>query len=94
VIPTVRGYEDTLRDPARSLAELLHSNPSLPRTLTAASLNAYLPLFAGGAVPFGTLQPAHIAEMSNWMVSRGLIAAPAPVARYGTNAFLPAPGGH
>ena len=28
---TVRGYEDTLRDPARSLADLLRLNPSLPR---------------------------------------------------------------
>jgi putative hydroxymethylpyrimidine transport system substrate-binding protein len=87
---TVRGYEDTLRDPARSLSELLRSNPGLPRALTAASLRAYLPLFAdGGAVPFGTLQPAHIAELSSWMVSSGLIATPVSVARYGTGAFLP-----
>jgi ABC-type nitrate/sulfonate/bicarbonate transport system substrate-binding protein len=87
---TVRGYEDTLRDPARSLAELLGLNPSLPRALTAASLKAYLPLFAdGGAVPFGTLQSSHIADLSNWMVANGLIEAPVPVARYGTGAFLP-----
>ncbi len=87
---TVRGYEDTLRDPSRSLSELLHANPSLPRTLTAASLNAYLPLFAdGGAVPFGTLQPAHVAALSSWMVGSELIGAPVSVARYGTNAFLP-----
>jgi putative hydroxymethylpyrimidine transport system substrate-binding protein len=87
---TVRGYEDTLRDPARSLGELLRLNPSLPRALTAASLRAYLPLFAdGGAVPFGTLQPAHIAALSRWMVDNGLIAKPLPFARYGTDAFLP-----
>jgi putative hydroxymethylpyrimidine transport system substrate-binding protein len=89
---TVRGYEDTLRNPARSLAELLRLNPSLPRGLTAASLSAYLPLFAdGGAVAFGTLQPAHIAQLSSWMVANGLIAAPVAVGRYGTDAFLPAP---
>lgn len=87
---TVRGYEDTLRNSARSLAELLRANPSLSRALTAASLNAYLPLFAdGGAVPFGTLQPAHVADLSKWMVSNGLIAAPVSAARYGTGAFLP-----
>jgi putative hydroxymethylpyrimidine transport system substrate-binding protein len=90
---TVRGYEDTLRDPARSLGDLLHLNPSLPRALTAASLQAYLPLFAdGGAVPFGTLQPAHIAALSNWMVDNGLIAKPVPFPRYGTDAFLPHAG--
>jgi putative hydroxymethylpyrimidine transport system substrate-binding protein len=88
---TVRGYEDTLRDPARSLEDLLRLNPSLPRALTAASLRAYLPLFAdGGAVPFGTLQPARIAELSSWMVRNGLIGAPIAPARYGTDALLPA----
>jgi putative hydroxymethylpyrimidine transport system substrate-binding protein len=90
VAATVRGYEDTLRDPARSLADLLRLNPSLSRALTAASLRAYLPLFAdGGAVPFGTLQPARIAELSSWMVHHGLIGAPLTFARYGTDAFLP-----
>jgi NitT/TauT family transport system substrate-binding protein/putative hydroxymethylpyrimidine transport system substrate-binding protein len=87
---TVRGYEDTLRDPARSLGDLLRLNPALPRALTAASLKAYLPLFAdGGAVPFGTLQPAHIAALSDWMIANGLIATAVPFSRYGTDAFLP-----
>jgi NitT/TauT family transport system substrate-binding protein/putative hydroxymethylpyrimidine transport system substrate-binding protein len=87
---TVRGYEDTLHDPSRSLSELLHANPSLSRALTAASLNAYLPLFAdGGAVPFGTLQPTHVAALSEWMVANGLVSAPVSVARYGSDAFLP-----
>ncbi len=87
---TVRGYEDTLRDPARSLDELLHANPSLPRALTAASLRAYLPLFGAGGVSLGTIQPAHIAELSRWMLANHLSSAPLPFARYGSNAFLPA----
>jgi putative hydroxymethylpyrimidine transport system substrate-binding protein len=86
---TVHGYEDTLRDPARSLADLLRLNPSLPRALTAASLRAYLPLFDYGGVPLGTIQPAHIGELSSWMLSNRLSAAPIPFARYGTDAFLP-----
>lgn len=91
---TVRGYEDTLRDPARSLADLLRLNPSLPRALTAASLRAYLPLFAApGALAdlrsVGTIQPAHVAELSSWMLANHLIAAPIPFARYGSDAFLP-----
>ena len=89
---TVHGYEDTLRDPADSLTDLLHANPSLPRALTAASLRAYLPLFGAGGVPFGTLQPAHIAALSSWMLANRLVAAPIPFARYGTDAFLPGAG--
>jgi hypothetical protein len=86
---TIRGYEDTLHDPARSLGDLLRLNPSLPRALTAASLRAYLPLFDFGGVPLGSIQPAHIEELSNWMLANRLIAAPISFSRYGTDAFLP-----
>jgi putative hydroxymethylpyrimidine transport system substrate-binding protein len=86
---TVHGYEDTLRNPARSLADLLRINPSLPRALTAASLRAYLPLFDAGGVPLGSIQPAHVAELSHWMLDNRLIAAPISFARYGTDALLP-----
>ena len=102
VAATKAGYEDTLRDPARSLEDLLSSNPSLPRRLTAASLAVYLPLFtgeaatrsagsvigAGGGVPFGTLQSPNVAAMSAWMLQSRLIHAPISPERYGTNQFL------
>jgi putative hydroxymethylpyrimidine transport system substrate-binding protein len=99
VAATVKGYEDTLRAPARSLGDLLRLNPSLPRGLTAASLKVYVPLFtgrgAGGSggereVPFGTLQSANVAAMSAWMLQNHLIHAPISPERYGTNSFLPA----
>ncbi len=90
VAATVHGYEDTLRDPKRSLDELLAGNPTLPRKLTGASLSVYLPLFADDhAVAFGTLQSANVRAMSKWMVGAGLIHAPISPGRYGTNAFLP-----
>jgi putative hydroxymethylpyrimidine transport system substrate-binding protein len=90
VAATVRGYEDTQRDPARSLDELLAANPTLPRKLTEASLRVYLPLFADDhAVAFGTLQASNVAAMSRWMLGAGLIHVPVAPARYGTNAFLP-----
>ncbi len=89
VAATVRGYEDTLRDPARSLDDLLRLNPSLSRRLTAASLKVYLPLFAGGGgVPFGTLQSGNVAAMSAWMAENHLIKSPISPKRYGTNQFL------
>jgi putative hydroxymethylpyrimidine transport system substrate-binding protein len=90
VAATVHGYEDTLKDPARSLEELLAANPALPGKLTKASLAVYLPLFADrDRIPFGTLQPANLAAMSKWMLGAGLIHAPIAPGRYGTNAFLP-----
>jgi ABC-type nitrate/sulfonate/bicarbonate transport system substrate-binding protein len=88
VAATVHGYEDTLDHPARSLSNLLYSNPSLTRGLTAASLAVYLPLFAGG-VPFGTLQSANVAALSEWMLKNHLINAPISPQRYGTDRFLP-----
>ncbi|HWX87230.1 MAG TPA: ABC transporter substrate-binding protein [Solirubrobacteraceae bacterium] len=90
VAATAHGYEDTVADPARSLAELEAANPTLPHKLTAASLGVYLPLFKGGGdVPFGTLQGANVQAMSEWMVGAGLIGAPIAPARYGTNRFVP-----
>lgn len=98
VTATVRGYETTLHDPALGLRELLRANPTLPRTLTQASLEAYLPLFTGAGpgaatVPFGTLQSRNVQAMSTWMLDTGLISAPVTAARYGTNRFLPRHGG-
>jgi putative hydroxymethylpyrimidine transport system substrate-binding protein len=89
---TTEGYEDTLKDPQRSLDELLSMNPSLSRRLTDASLKVYLPLFAGGGdgggVPFGTLQNGNVAAMSAWMLANHLIKAPISPQLYGTNRFL------
>jgi ABC-type nitrate/sulfonate/bicarbonate transport system substrate-binding protein len=87
---TVHGYEDTLRNPARSLHELLAANPSLPPRLTRASLDAYLPLFAdAGRAPFGLLRSSNVAAMSRWMLTAHLTHAPVAPSRYGTDAFLP-----
>jgi putative hydroxymethylpyrimidine transport system substrate-binding protein len=90
VAATVRGYEDTLEDPGRSLAELEAANPGLSHKLTGASLEAYLPLFAGErGVAFGTLRAGAVESMSRWMLANGLIHAPIAPGRYGTNEFVP-----
>ena len=86
---TVRGYEDTLRDPGRALADLLARNPSIEPKLARASLHAYLPVFDAGGVPYGTLVPARIAALSAWLQRNHLTARAVAVARFGTNAFLP-----
>lgn len=89
VAATVHGYQDTLADPQRSLAQLEAANPTLPHKLTAASLKVYLPLFGADGVPYGTLQAANVQAMSTWMVSSGLLHSPIAPSRYGTNEFLP-----
>ena len=86
---TVHGYEDTLRDPRRSLAELLAANPSIEPKLARASLAAYLPIFDAGGVPDGTLVASRIAALSSWLARNHLTARPVSVARFGTNEFLP-----
>jgi putative hydroxymethylpyrimidine transport system substrate-binding protein len=93
VAATVRGYEDTLRDPERSLTDLERLNPTLAPRLTRASLRAYLPLFfAGGGTAFGMLSAGNVAAMSAWMLRNGLIDAPVAPARYGTDRFVPSSG--
>jgi len=93
VAATVAGYELTMKQPQRSLHDLLAANPEIEPKVAAASLSAYLPLFdEGGRVPFGTLQSAHLEALSTWMTGHELISSPVSPARYGTTRFLPASG--
>jgi ABC-type nitrate/sulfonate/bicarbonate transport system substrate-binding protein len=87
VTATAKGYDDTIRDPQRGLTDLLALNPSLPRALTRASLQAYVPLFTDGG-RFGRLVSQRITALSSWMVANRLISAPVSPQRYGTGAFL------
>jgi NitT/TauT family transport system substrate-binding protein/putative hydroxymethylpyrimidine transport system substrate-binding protein len=87
---TVKGYEDTLRDPQRSLADLLRLNPTLRPKLTAASLEAYLPLFTDrGSVRFGQLVSTKLAALSRWLVHYKLIHAAISPSGFGTDRLLP-----
>jgi putative hydroxymethylpyrimidine transport system substrate-binding protein len=89
VAATVKGYQDTLRNPTRSLNELLRKNPSIKRKFAAASLKAYLPLFKADASRFGSIRASRIQQLSSWLESYKLIKKPISPARYATNAFLP-----
>ncbi len=93
VAATVRGYQQTLRDPQASLEDLLKMNPEAQGNVARASLAAYLPLFTeDGKAPFGVLQSAHVQALSRWMLAHGLIGTPIPFSRYGTDRFLPPKG--
>jgi ABC-type nitrate/sulfonate/bicarbonate transport system substrate-binding protein len=93
VAATVHGYEDTLHDPQRSLDDLLQLNPSIEPKLALASLDAYLPIYDPGGVPYGTLVPAKIAALSSWLLANHLIAHAVSPQRFATNRFLPSSGG-
>ena len=82
VAATVRGYEDVLADPASAADALLAANPAIDPEFARRSLHAYLPYLTAGDRPFGSLDPASIAEMSDFMVDAGLIDAPIPPGRY------------
>ena len=86
---TVHGYEDTLRDPARSLTELEARNPSIEHRLARASLAAYLPIFDAGGVPYGTLVRSRVAALTSWLAAHHLLVRPVSASRFATNAFLP-----
>jgi putative hydroxymethylpyrimidine transport system substrate-binding protein len=89
---TVRGYQDTIDDPERSLDDLLAANPALDRKLIAAQLDAYVPLFQAHAPRFGIFQPRAVASLSRFLVDNDLASGAIPVARFATNAFLPRDG--
>lgn len=89
VAATVKGYDDTLADPQRSLGDLLKANPSLKQKFTSASLKAFLPLFKADAPRFGILRAERIKQLSAWLLKYKLIKQPITPNRYGTDAFLP-----
>ena len=86
---TVHGYQDTLRSPMQSLADLLKLNPALKRPITLAQLKAYMPLFQGSAKQYGLLNTQNLRNLSAFLVKSGLIKAPISPDRYGTNKLLP-----
>jgi ABC-type nitrate/sulfonate/bicarbonate transport system substrate-binding protein len=87
VAATVRGYEDTIADPARSLRDLLAENPALERDVAAAQLRAYGPLFQGDAPAFGTFDDAQLGELSAFLVDNDLTEQPVTPERFATSAL-------
>lgn len=89
---TVKGYDDTMKNPTQSLNDLLAANPTLKRSLTAAQLKAYEPLFKAGAKRYGELSAANVQALSDYLVKAKLIKKAISPDRYGTNQFLPSSG--
>ncbi len=86
---TVQGYDDTIKDPAQSLNDLLAANKAMKRDITKAQLDAYLPLFLAGAKNYGVIDEANIEALSTFLVDKKLIKAPIAPSRFDTNEFGP-----
>lgn len=87
---TVRGYEETIADPAAAVDDMLAEEPALERPLLEAVVDTYLPLFQGDAPAFGVLDTADLEALSTFLVDNELAPEPITPERYGTNEFLPA----
>ncbi len=90
---TVKGYNDTLANPARSLNDLLAANPAIRRGITKAQLAAYMPLFKAGSKRYGLLDDATLSELSTFLVAQKLIKKPIAPTRLATNRFVEGAGG-
>jgi len=86
---TVRGYDDTLKDPNQSLQDLLAQNKSLKEGITKAQLEAYMPMFKSGAKSYGLINDANVEALSAYLVEKELIKQSIAPARYGTNDYVP-----
>ena len=86
---TVRGYDDTLKDPNQSLQDLLAQNKSLKEGITKAQLEAYMPMFKAGAKSYGLINDANVEALSAYLVEKELIKQSIAPARYGTNDYVP-----
>ena len=85
---TARGYEDVLADPAAGADALLEANPAIdPEFAHAVAATRTCRYLTAGGRPFGSLDPASIAQMSGFMVDAGLIDAPIPPRRYADFSF-------
>lgn len=89
VAATIEGYEDTIKDPATALEDLLAGARGLQRPLTRAQLDAYGPLFQADAPAFGPINAKDITGLSSFLVDAKLIRAPITPSRYATDAALP-----
>ncbi len=92
VAATIKGYEDTFKNPQQSINDLVSENPGLDAKLAKASLAAYMPLFKGNAPVYGEFVTKNLQDLSNYLVKTGLGKSPISPTRYGTNQFVPGAG--
>jgi ABC-type nitrate/sulfonate/bicarbonate transport system substrate-binding protein len=86
VSATIKGYQDTLEDPAAAIDALVSETQGVDKQLATAQLEAYEPLM-GESDTYGQFEQANLEELSSFLVENDL--APDPIApdRYATNEY-------
>jgi putative hydroxymethylpyrimidine transport system substrate-binding protein len=69
----IRGYRDTIADPAASVSALTKAVPGLDRELVARQLEALVPAFVGTAAGYGDVDPARLRAWSAWEARFGIV---------------------
>jgi putative hydroxymethylpyrimidine transport system substrate-binding protein len=85
-----RGTEEAIGDPRGATQAVLAANPDLDRGLTAAEVDATLPVLEGKeGRPFGCMDPDRWGEFIGWMRDNGLISSLPDSSEVLSNAYLP-----
>jgi putative hydroxymethylpyrimidine transport system substrate-binding protein len=86
VSATIRGYQDTLEDPARSIDDLISETQGVNEQLATAQLEAYEPLM-GESDTYGQFNNGNLESLSEFLVENDLASAPIAPDRYATNEY-------
>jgi ABC-type nitrate/sulfonate/bicarbonate transport system substrate-binding protein len=83
---TIKGYQDTLEDPAQSIDDLVSETQGVDKQLATAQLEAYVPLM-GESDTYGQFSNAALEELSTFLVDNELASEPIAPDRYATNEY-------
>lgn len=83
---TIKGYQDTLADPAKSITDLESQTQGVDPKLATDQLKAYVPLM-GPSDTYGQFNDKNLEELSSFLVDQDLIKTPIEPSRYATNEF-------
>ena len=83
---TIKGYQDTLADPAQSIDDLVNETQGVDKQLATAQLAAYVPLM-GDSDTYGQFSNQSLEDLSSFLVDNDLAAAPIAPDRYATNEY-------
>lgn len=86
VSATIKGYQDTLNDPAQSVNDLVSETQGVDKKLATAQLDAYIPLM-GDADTYGQFNTANLESLSEFLVANDLATKPISPDRYATDEF-------
>jgi len=83
---TIKGYQDTLADPAQSVDDLVSETQGIDPKLATAQLDAYIPLM-GESDTYGQFANKALEDLSKFLVDNDLAGEPIAPDRYATNEY-------